>query len=142
MLIIERVAALNKATIFADVHDHALVEIAQVVREISVEAGETIIREGDDENWMLVLVAGAARVFAGGLEIAAIGPGASVGELALIDPAPRSATVMASEPCHLFRIDRAPFREIMEEQPELVSALLTMLIRMVRAAPRPPSTAG
>jgi len=137
MLIIERVAALNKTKIFADVHDHALIEVAQIVREVRVGAEETIIKEGSNESWMFVLVTGEARVDVSGIEVARIGPGDTVGELALIDPAPRAASVMAVEPSLLFRIDRAPFREIMEEQPEVVEALLAMLIRMIRATPTP-----
>jgi len=136
MLIIERVAALNKAALFANVHDYALAEIAQIVEEISFDAGEAIIREGAEETWMLVLVEGRARVAVGGVEVSTIEPGASVGELALLDPAPRAATVTALTPCVLFRIDQAPFREVMEEQPEVVTALLPMLTRMLRSGRR------
>jgi CRP-like cAMP-binding protein len=142
MLIIERVSALNKAALFADVQDHALAEIAQIVAEIDFDAGETIIREGDLETWMFIMVDGRARVDVGGVEVSTIGPGASVGELALIDPAPRAATVTALTPCHLFRIDQAAFREVMEEQPAVVSALLVMLTRMLRTTPRKFPVAG
>jgi CRP-like cAMP-binding protein len=71
-----------------------------------------------------------------------IGAGASVGELALLDPAPRAATVTAIEPCLLFRIDEASFREVMEEQPAVVMALLVMLTRMLRSTPRKFPVAG
>jgi CRP-like cAMP-binding protein len=142
MLIVERVSALNKAALFADVQDHALAEIAQIVTETHFEAGETIIREGDLENWMFVMVDGRARVDVGGIEVSTIEAGASVGELALIDPAPRAATVMALTPCHLFRIDQAAFREVMEEQPAVVSALLVQLTRMLRTTPRKFPVAG
>jgi CRP-like cAMP-binding protein len=142
MLIIERVAALNRAPLFANVHDHALAEIAQILRETVVEAGEAIIREGAEEAWMFILVEGHARVDVGGVEVARIGPGAAVGELAVIDPAPRSATVTALETALLFRIDRAPFREVMEEQPEVVDALLTMLTQRLRSAGQPKAPVG
>jgi CRP-like cAMP-binding protein len=142
MLIIERVSALNRAALFAGVQDHALAEIAQIVVEAPFEAGETIIREGDLENWMFVLVEGTARVDVGGAEVSTIGPGASVGELAVLDPAPRAATVTAVTPCLLFRIDQPAFREVMEEQPAVVSALLVMLTRMLRTTPRKFPVAG
>jgi CRP-like cAMP-binding protein len=89
---------------------------------------------------MFILVDGRARVSAGGVEVATIAPGASVGELAVIDPAPRAATVTALEPCLLFRIDQAPFREVMQEQPEVTTALLTMLARLLRSTRPAPST--
>lgn len=136
MLIIERVAALNKAALFANVHDYALAEIAQIVEETSFEAGESIIRQGAEETWMFILVEGRARVEIGSVEVSTIEAGASVGELSLLDPAPRAATVTALTPCLLFRIDQAPFREVMEEQPEVVAALLTMLTRMLRSTRR------
>lgn len=142
MLIIERVSALNRAALFAGVQDHALAEIAQIVVETSFEAGETIIREGNLESWMFILVEGTARVDVAGTEVSRIEPGASVGELAVLDPAPRAATVTALTPCLLFRIDHASFREVMEEQPAVVSALLTMLTRMLRTTPRKFPVAG
>jgi CRP-like cAMP-binding protein len=135
MLIIERVSALNRAALFAGVHDHALAEIAQIVVETGFEAGETIMREGDLESWMFILVEGSARVDVGGIEVARLQPGASVGELAVLDPAPRAATVTALTPGLLFRIDHATFREVMEEQPAVMSALVVMLTRMLRATP-------
>lgn len=136
MLIIERVSALNKAAIFAGVQDHALAEIAQIVVEADFDTGEKIIREGDDESWMFILVEGTARVDIAGKEVATIGPGAAVGELAVLDPGPRAATVTALTPCLLFRIDRAAFFEVMEEQPSVPFSLLVMLTRMLRAKPR------
>lgn len=138
MLLIERVAALHKAPIFADLYDHTLAEIAQIVEEVSVEPGDVIIREGDLENWMFVLVEGRARVDIGGSEVAIIEPGASVGELAVLDPGPRAATVTALDPSLLFRIGQKPFREVMHEQPEVMATLLVMLTRMLRAAGQPP----
>jgi len=142
MLIIERVSALNKAALFSGVPDHALAEIAQIVVETSFEAGETIIREGDLESWMFILVEGTARVDVGGVEVSRLEAGGSLGELALLDPAPRAATVTALSPSLLFRIDHATFREVMEEQPTVVSALVVMLTRMLRATPRKFPVAG
>jgi CRP-like cAMP-binding protein len=142
MLIIERVSALNRSVLFTGVHDHALAEIAQIVTEIAVEDGEVIMREGAHERWMFLLVEGRACVDVGGTPVSTIGPGDSVGELALLDPAPRAATVTALEPCLLFRIDEASFREVMEEQPTVVMALLVMLTRMLRATPHASPVSG
>ncbi|MCP4386168.1 MAG: cyclic nucleotide-binding domain-containing protein [Hyphomicrobiales bacterium] len=138
MLLIERVAALNKVPIFTDLYDHTLAEIAQIVEEVTVEPDEVIIREGDQESWMFILVEGRARVDIGGTEVSIIEPGTSVGELAVLDPGPRAATVTATEPSLLFRIGQQPFRDVMQEQPEVMAALLVMLTRMLRAAGRPP----
>jgi CRP/FNR family transcriptional regulator, cyclic AMP receptor protein len=142
MLIIERVAALNRAAIFADLHDHALAEIAQIVEEVTFEAGEVVIQQGQEETWMFVLVDGRLRVDVGGVEVSRHASGAIVGELAILDPAPRAATVIALEPCLLFRIGQQPFREVMQEQPEVMAALLTMLTRLIRSAGQTPIAIG
>ena len=142
MLIVERVAALNRTKIFADLPDYALAEVAQIVEEQTFAAGERIIEEGALEAWMFILVEGRARVAIKGVNFSAIGPGNSVGELAILDPAPRAATVTAIDPCLLFRLDQIPFQEVMQEQPQVMTALLTMLVRLVRSeTPIPPSTA-
>ncbi|WP_421724632.1 cyclic nucleotide-binding domain-containing protein [Bauldia sp.] len=139
MLLIERVAALHRVPIFAELYEHTLAEIAQIVEEVTFEPGEEIIREGAMEDWMFVLVDGRVQIDIGGVEISILEPGAAFGELAILDPAPRAATVTALESSLLFRIGHQPFRDVMHEQPEVMAALLVMLTRMLRASRNMPS---
>lgn len=132
MLIIERVVALGRAPVFADLPDHVLARVASVVREVTAETDEVIIEQGRQESWMFVLVDGAVAVSADGSSIAALGPGAMIGELAALDPEPRSATVTATEPSLLFRIDHDALLDVMVDQPELSQAIIAMLVRRLR----------
>lgn len=132
MLIIERVVALGAAAVFSELPDHVLARVASVVREVTVETGEVIIQQGDQESWMFVLVDGAAAVVVDGSSVATLGPGAMIGELAALDPEPRSATVTATAPSLLFRIDHDALLEVMVDQPELSQAIIAMLVRRLR----------
>lgn len=132
MLIISRVVALRAAPVFSDLPEHVLAKVAAVVSEVPVEAGQTIITEGMNESWMFVLVSGSATVELDGTAVANLGPGALIGELSALDAGPRAATVTATEPGLLFRLDHAALLDVMVDQPELATAMITMLVRRLR----------
>lgn len=133
MLIVERVAVLRNASLFRGVRDHALADVAQIATEVEVATGESIIDEGaDDETWMFVIADGRAQIHTNGVPLDEVGPGTALGELAVLDAGPRSAAVTATEPCLLLRIDGAAFREVMFVHPDLMSSIITTLVRMVR----------
>ncbi|MGI9595662.1 MAG: cyclic nucleotide-binding domain-containing protein [Acidimicrobiales bacterium] len=132
MLIIERVVTLRTAPVFSELPEHVLAQVAAIVEEVTAEVGQVVIEEGLDESWMFVLVDGTASVLVSDVVVAELGPGATIGELAALDPQPRSATVKAAEPCLLFRIDHAALREVMVDQPDLMLGLITMLVRRLR----------
>ena len=70
--------------------------------EITLAAGDTLVREGDAGSSLWVLVSGALQVRKGGIAISTIKlPGAVIGEISLLLDAPYSATVVASEACVL-----------------------------------------
>lgn len=132
MLIIERVIMLGAAPVFAGLPDHVLAKVAVVVKEVTMETDAVIIEEGSQESWMFILIDGEASVRVNGVAVANVGPGSMIGELAALDPDPRSATVIATEPVLLFRIDHDALLEVMVDQPELNQAIITMLVRRLR----------
>lgn len=77
--------------------------------------GDHLIRQGDEGQWILLLVSGRAKVVfaaADGSEVllAVRGPGDILGEFALRDAGPRSASVLAIEPCIAYLLAAAAFR--------------------------------
>jgi CRP-like cAMP-binding protein len=54
------------------------------------------------------------------------------GEMALLDPEPRSATVTAVEDTALLRLDQASFQELLEERSEVARSIIKVLTRRLR----------
>lgn len=143
LLTIERVAALRGTSLFADVPDHVLAGLARVAEEEPVDAGDVVIARGDRDDSMLVIVDGTLRVHVGDRTLVDLGPGASVGELAILAPEPRSASVTALTPALLLRLRRPAFEELMSDHPELARAAIRMLVGIIRdRTPAPPDDAA
>jgi len=79
-----------------------------------------------------VIVDGKASVVRGKRKVATLGPGAFFGELALLDRAPRNATVRADTDMELFVIGQREFAGLLDEVPGLAHKLLTGMARRLR----------
>lgn len=97
---------------------------------IYLPAGSLIMREGEPGDEMFVVLEGELTVSLQGKRIDSLGPGMILGEMAMIDDRPRSATATAVTDCSLIRLDRAGFRNLVSRSPEF--ALRVMNIMSVR----------
>jgi CRP-like cAMP-binding protein len=111
--------------------------IARHAETITAESGRTIVREGDDGDALFVLLGGTASVERGGKQVATLGPGDYFGELALLDPAPRAATVTATDDVEMAVLGVRMFRVLLRELPPLGAKLLGDLAARVRVAGAP-----
>lgn len=132
LLTIEKVAILKSIAIFAETPDSVLAAVAAITDELDVLPGETLIREGEYGDCMYIIVDGQVRVHRGEQTILTLGPGKSVGELAVLDPEPRSASVTAVVDTHLFRIERDAFDEVMADRPEIAQGVIQALCQRLR----------
>ena len=132
MLTIERVAIMKSVDIFADTPERILASVARIVEEVDLAAGETLFREGDPGDCLYIVVEGELRVSSRDQTLVLLGPSKIVGELALLDPEPRSASVAASRDTLLFRIDKEPFDEVMADRPEIALGIIRSLARRIR----------
>jgi CRP-like cAMP-binding protein len=87
------------------------------MRPISVLAGDTILREGEEADSFYVIVHGRVGVYRRGpdgkeREIDRLGPGEFFGEIGLLSGAPRVASIRALEPTELLRLDRGAFERL------------------------------
>jgi CRP/FNR family cyclic AMP-dependent transcriptional regulator len=136
LLTIERVAVLHGVELFRAVPGHELVPVARVLEEVRVDAGVTFIERGAVEDWLFVIAEGSVRVHVGDdRTLRELGPGGVVGDLAVLAPAPRSASVSALEPTLLLRLRREPFDELLEDHPEIARAVIATLARMLQSRP-------
>lgn len=132
LLTIERVAIMKSVEMFAGTPDHILAAVARIVEEIELRAGQSLFQEGDPGDCLYIVVEGELRVHSQARTLTRLGPGKVVGELALLDPEPRSASVNALTDALLFRIDKDPFDEVMADRPEIARGIIRTLTRRIR----------
>lgn len=130
---IEKVIVLKTVNIFTEVPDEVLAEVASILDEVEMSAGETIFEKGDIGQCMYIIVDGSVRVHDGEHAIARLGERDIFGELAVLDLAPRSASVTAIEDTRLFRLDQDAFYELMADRIEVARGVIRVLCRQVRA---------
>ena len=132
LLTIERVALLKSIDIFAETPDYILASVARIIEEVELVPGENFIQEGESGDCLYIVIEGEVRVHSNEHTILILGPGKTVGELALLDPEPRAASVTAVNDAFLFRIDREPFDEVMADRPEIALGIIRTLTRRLR----------
>jgi CRP-like cAMP-binding protein len=143
LITLERVALLKSIDMFTGTPDYVLASVARIVEEVELAPGEILIEEGEPGDCLYIVIQGQVRVYSVDTTIINLGPGQSVGEFAILDPGPRAASVSAEESTLLFRIDKAPFDEVMADRPEIAHGIIRALIRRLREQGRiAPSTSG
>jgi CRP-like cAMP-binding protein len=138
LLTIEKVAILKSVNIFADTPDYVLASVAAIADEVYLQPGETFIQAGDLGDSMYIIVEGEVRVHAGTSPadqktIITLGPGECVGELAVLDPEPRAASVTTLGEVWLFRLGKDTFDEVIADRPEIAGGVIRALCRRIRS---------
>jgi CRP-like cAMP-binding protein len=101
---------LGHLTLFADLDRDTLERLVDAATVERCDAGEAVVREGEDGAAFYVLLAGRAQTTIDGRVVGELHPGDSFGEIALLHAVPRTATVTALEPLTLCRLPAADFR--------------------------------
>ena len=104
-----RVQLLSSIDIFAPLAQGAIEQLARRLRPHHVGPHEVVMAEGDVGDRFYVIVDGEAIVRTGDRDVARLGSGAYVGEIALLRDVPRTATVVAATPLELLSLERAEF---------------------------------
>ena len=129
----ERVTILKTVSIFAKTPDDILAEIASLLEEVPINAGETVFEKGEMGTSMYVIAGGRVRVHDGERTLNYLGECDVFGEMALVDSQPRSASVTAVEDTKLLRLDQDPFYRLMDERSEVSRGVIRVLSRHLRA---------
>lgn len=130
--LVERVAALHRVQLFAGIPGRVLAAVAEGATELRLETGELLIEEGAIEAHLFAIVEGRVGIHRGGHAVVELGSGDTVGELAVLAPAPRSASVTALEPTLLLQVDKAVLDELLIDWPELAHAVIAELVSRLR----------
>jgi CRP-like cAMP-binding protein len=130
------VAHLAEVPLFAKCSRRDLDHVARELEVIDVPSGTSIVRQGDAGDSFYVLLDGDAVVERNGRNVGELHAGSFFGELAILDPAPRNADVVATSDVQVARLTVGPFRKLLHEVPAMNERLLAGLARRLREADR------
>jgi len=123
---------LAQIRLFSSCNSKELAKIARASDELSLPEGKILMTQGETGREAFVIVDGRARVEVGDVEVAELGPGDHVGELALLDGGTRTATVTATTDMTVLVISQRAFFGLIDEVPGLARKILASLAGMVR----------
>ncbi len=115
---------LHKMPLFRFVTYQELVRVLNITHVEHFVAGENVVEEGDEGDELFVVLTGRVKVHSGDTELVELGPGQHFGEMALIDKAPRSASVTAVEDSKLLSIKRRDFFDLIRKDHDVAVKLL------------------
>lgn len=123
----ERAEVLSGVPFFDGFSAEDLHRVVELSDEIELPAGTVVVDQGDPGTQCFVIVEGLASVYVRGEHVASLDAGSMVGEMALVDHRPRTATVVADTDLDLLRFDSAAFAKLLEEMPKASERVMTIL---------------
>jgi CRP/FNR family transcriptional regulator, cyclic AMP receptor protein len=127
-----KLKALSNVGLFSGCSKKELQSVAGLCTPLSLEEGFVLTTEGTPGLQCFVIADGTARVTIGGRKVGEIGPGECVGEMALLDGGPRSATVTAESPMNVYALSVSEFRSLLKVSPTILGKIATSLARRLR----------
>lgn len=128
-----RMDALSKMPFFKFLGYSDLLKVFVKMETVRFPKGKTIFQEGSPGDDLFLLLGGTVRVHRGDAELARLGPGEFFGEMALIDQAPRSASISTLEDALLLRLDRKTFFNLIRRESELAKKVLWNMLQVLSA---------
>ena len=123
---------LARVPLFSACSKKELQLISRRAEQVEVPAGKVLVREGAAGAEFFVILDGTAEVSRRGRKVATLGPGAFFGDLALLDRAPRNATITAKTPMQLTVLGQREFAAMIDDVPGFAHKLLSGLAHRLR----------
>lgn len=118
---------LRGVAFFDGFGDDELTRVAELATEVEAAPGAELTSQGRVGDVCYVIVEGSAGVYASGEHIASLSEGSMVGEMALVDHAPRNATVVAETEMVLAAFDSKSFHQLLDEMPKAKERVMATL---------------
>jgi CRP/FNR family transcriptional regulator, cyclic AMP receptor protein len=130
----DKAEALKDIPLFRNLSEHDRDVLAAHVDEVEVDAGTELTHQDAHGTQVVLIVEGAATVVRDGSQLADLGPGDVVGEMALIDGERGTATVTTTEPSVLLVMSSQDFNTVLEESPAFARKIMKQLVQRLRVA--------
>lgn len=131
---LEKTIILKSVDLFKSIPAENLSRVAQITDEVTFDANSPIFAEGDYGDSLFIVVDGNVRIHKGTQELAMLGKGTCLGEMALLDDEPRSADATVTEDSTLFKIEQEGFYEVMGSQSDIMEGIIKLLTGRLRVA--------
>jgi CRP/FNR family transcriptional regulator, cyclic AMP receptor protein len=130
---------LAGADLFKDLGGDDQAICAAKMQELRFEKGQTLFRQGDAGTRLYLMAKGQVRLAIAsksgrGLSFQIAVAGDPIGEIAILDGGPRSATATALTPVMAYALERSAFQELWSARPDIANAIIAFLCRRLRKA--------
>ncbi len=133
--------ATHLAGLFDAADPGALAEIEAEAEWVSLEGGEILFERGDEGDAAYIVISGRMRIVDGARALNEIGPGETLGEMALLSGEPRGATVLAMRDSLLARLPAELFNRLVQRHPSMLRRIAVLLVERLRSAAAFPAPA-
>ena len=139
MITLEKILRLRSVPLFADLDARELGRIAVLAGEVPCASGQSLFNVGDEGTCLHVVLEGEIRVHVGSRTLKLLGPQTFLGEMAMLDGGPRSASATAVVDSLLLTIEQEDFLRVLEQHPKAALSVIRTLSRRLREADAEPS---
>jgi PPM family protein phosphatase len=122
-------ALLRRHPLLLRLSDVQLARFAQAGELELFRAGEDVVVEGTPGEAMYLILTGGCEVWKLGHHLATLYAGEFFGEMSLLEPAARSATVKAAVPSHLYRVPHFVLSNLLEDDPATFNLILVQIVK-------------
>lgn len=136
----QKLDMLRNVSLFSTMSSKELEAVGRLADTVDVPAGHVLMRQGSSGGEAFVIASGGVRVEHDGVEIAKLGPGDVVGEMALLSEGPRNSTVTASEPSTLLVLGHREFHSLMDQSADVRRCVFDAVARRLRMLEEMPAS--
>ena len=129
MSTIEKVLFLKSVPLFEQLHSEELVGVAQIARQVQIEADQTFVKEGDLGDALFIIVAGEADAVINHVgQVSQVGPKSTIGDIAIVSDGRHNSSYVSTTDITALKIDRDDFWALMSEQPQIAFGIIKVLV--------------
>jgi CRP-like cAMP-binding protein/HEAT repeat protein len=131
--IVQRMFALEGVSVFSQSDVDDIAAIAEVAREATYKAGQRLYSQGDPGDALYVIVEGAVDAFRNGEHVLRFQAKEAIGEVSLLDGAPRPTDMVAAVDSRVLVIDRRDFLDLLADRPELLTGFFRSVSQQLQS---------